>query len=141
MAEDLGAYGIVAREFELEIYGGQDQDDPGRWKISTSIELGDGWKSLGDELDSALGVAFNIVDVGIERPSQTRAELVDLMEDLKETFLGTVTDEGSIIFFSSAELKFEIDLSRLVARLRLPRKYSLLAALEEARRWHMPIAD
>lgn len=141
VAEDLGAYGIIAREFELEITGGQDQDDPGRWQISTSFELGDEWKSLANELDSALGLAFKIVEVGIERPSQTRAELVDLMEDMRETFGGTVTDEGSIISFSSAELKFEIDLSRFVARLRLPRKYSLLDALEEARRWHMPIAD
>ena len=141
VAEDLGAYGIIAREFELEITGGQDQDDPGRWQISTSFELGDEWKSLANELDSALGLAFKIVEVGIERPSQTRAELIDLMEDMKETFGGTFTDEGSIISFSSTELKFEIDLSGFVARLRLPRKYSLLDALEEARRWHMPIAD
>jgi hypothetical protein len=141
VAEDLGAYGIVAREFDLEIDGSQDQDDPSRWQILAGIELGDAWASLGAELDRALGVTFKIVEVGIERPSQTRAELVDLMEDLKVTFGGTVTDESAVVSFSSADLNFEIDLSRLVARLRLPRKYSLLEALQEARRWHMPMAD
>jgi len=141
VAEDRALYDIVGDGFDISISGHQDPEDPTRWQMTQALELKDGWKTLATELDDTFGPSFKSVEVAIRRPSVSRAELVDQMEDLKATFGGTVTDEGSTIFFSSDALKFEIDLSRLVARLRLPKKHSLLGAIEEARRWHMPLVD
>lgn len=138
--EDSASYEMRAEQFSFLIAGDQDRDDPTRWHMASRLELINGWQTLSEKLDEAFGHSFNIVEVAIERPSASLAELADQMEDIKETFGGTVTLEGQVAAFSGEALGFEVDLRRMVARLRLKRKYSLQGALDEARRWHMALS-
>ncbi len=135
--EDTAVYEIRAERFTLEIAGYQDRDDAARWQIATHLELKDGWRTLAEELDEAFGPSFNIIEVKIERPVASLAEIAAQMEDLKDTFGGSVTVEGQTGSFAADAVGFEIDLDQMAARLRFNRKYSLQGALEEARRWHM----
>jgi len=140
LIEESAVYELRAARFAFVISGDQDSDDPSQWSVQTRLELNADWDALADELDEAFGNSFNIVEVAIERPDASLSELADQMEDLKETFGGTVTIEGQVAAYTGEMLGFQIDLSRMTARLRLNRKYSLQGALEEARRWHMALS-
>lgn len=138
--EDSAVYEMRAERFTFEIVGDHDRDDAARWQKITRITLKDGWHALAEELDGAFGLSFDVVEIAIERPAASLSELAAQMEDLKDTFGGTVTMEEQVAAFAGEALSFEIDLRRMVARLRFKRKYSLQGALEEARRWHLALS-
>lgn len=138
---DTGSYEINAEHFVFSIVGGQDSENADRWQIEMRLALLDGWKALGDKLDKAFGSAFSGLDVSIEPPTDTIAELADQMEDLKSAFGGTVTVKGKVARFQSKTFGFEINLPKRSTRLLLAGSFSLASVLGEARRLHLPLGD
>lgn len=138
--EGHALYEMGTKGFALSIAGLHDPDDPSRWLRRTRLELGDGWEIMGEKIDAAFGGMFRTIEISIDGPMDSASEMADRMEDLSAALGGTVTDEDDVMVYEGPEIGFEVDLrGHPVARLTFGRKLSLLAALEEARRWHLPL--
>jgi len=120
--EDYGAGDLHHQFFRYSIQGGQNPEDHTEYVIYRCLELRDGWEAHREAIENIFNGKFDHLVIEFRRMDMSFDDLVDTLEDVRESHGGEVDDDdrservtysrdGAYFTFDLKKLRLEIEIS------------------------------